>query len=119
LLVALGTGLSLSNSRAVVEALLRIESDFKRTPKFAVIDHSPQWQSSTYVLPRHPVVWLELLLALYALGLFGWALVTGIWWLAPWMLLYTCGFGYVAGLTFIQAWQTHTARLGSVDHKTI
>lgn len=119
LLIALGTGLSLSNSRAVVEALLHIESDFKRTPKFAVIDQSPQWQSSTYVLPRHPVVWLELLLALYALGLLGWAITNGIWWLVPWMLLYTCGFSYVSGLTFIQAWQTHAAGPGSIGHKTI
>jgi cellulose synthase/poly-beta-1,6-N-acetylglucosamine synthase-like glycosyltransferase len=120
LLVALGTGLSLSNSKAVAEALFHVESDFKRTPKFAVVDRSPKWQGSAYVLPRHPVVWVELLLALYALGLVGWALVSGVWWLVPWMLLYTSGFGYVAGLTFIQAWQTHgTRRSGSVGHKTI
>jgi cellulose synthase/poly-beta-1,6-N-acetylglucosamine synthase-like glycosyltransferase len=119
LLIALGTGLSLSNSKAVAEALLHVESDFKRTPKFAVVDRSSQWLGSAYVLPRHPVVWVELLLALYALGLVGWALVAGIWWLIPWMLLYTCGFGYVAGLTFIQAWQAHSARPGSVGHKTI
>ena len=118
-LMLLGTGLSLSNSRAVVEALLHIESDFMRTPKFAVIDRSPQWQSSAYVLPRHPVVWLELFLALYALGLLGWALLTGVWWLVPWMLLYTCGFGYVSGLTFVQAWQTHSARPEFVGRKII
>jgi len=111
-LIALGTGLSVNNSQAVFEALGRIHSDFKRTPKFAVTGRSSQWQRSAYALPRTPTAWLELLLAVYAVGLLTWVMVMGIWWLIPWLLLYAGGYGYVAGLSFVQAWQTRATRLG-------
>jgi len=114
LLIALGTGLSLNNSRAIWEALTgRGSREFKRTPKFAVTGHSQTWQTSTYTLSRDPAAWLELLLALYALGLLGWVISQGIWWLIFWMLLYAAGYSYVAGLAFVQTWQTRLARAGA------
>jgi cellulose synthase/poly-beta-1,6-N-acetylglucosamine synthase-like glycosyltransferase len=111
LLIAVGTGLSVNNSQAVFEAIGHIHSDFKRTPKFAVTDRSAQWQHSAYALPRNPTAWLELLLAGYAAGLLIWVILTGIWWLIPWLLLYAGGYSYVAGLAFGQAWQTRAMRL--------
>jgi cellulose synthase/poly-beta-1,6-N-acetylglucosamine synthase-like glycosyltransferase len=115
LLVAVGTGLSLNNTRAVLEALLNIKSEFKRTPKFAVTGHSERWQTSTYALPRDPVAWLELALALYALGLLGWVISWGIWWLIPWLLLYTGGYSYISGLAFVQAWETRVTRVRAAE----
>lgn len=114
LLIALGTGLSLNNSRAIWEALTgRGSREFKRTPKFAVTGRSLQWQRSAYTLPHDPAAWIELLLALYALGLLGWVISQGIWWLIFWMLLYAAGYSYVAGLAFVQTWQTRLARAGA------
>ncbi len=110
-LIGLGTGLSLNNSRAVLEAVFNIQSDFKRTPKFAVTRQSKTWQSSTYALPRDPAVWVESVLALYSWGLLGWVLLQGIWWLIPWLSMYAGGYSYIAGLAFVQAWQTRSARL--------
>jgi cellulose synthase/poly-beta-1,6-N-acetylglucosamine synthase-like glycosyltransferase len=110
LLVALGTGVSYSNSRAVWQALTGISSDFKRTPKFAVTDQPSNWQASRYTLPRDPSIWIELGLALYALGLLGWAVSQGVWWLIPWLVLYSGGYSYVTGLTFVQTRQTRAAR---------
>jgi cellulose synthase/poly-beta-1,6-N-acetylglucosamine synthase-like glycosyltransferase len=111
LLIALGTGLSLNNTRAVLEAVLNIQSDFKRTPKFAVTHQSERWQTSTYALPRDPAVWLELVLAVYAVGLLGWSISWGIWWLIPWLTMYAGGYSHIAGLAFVQAWETRLARL--------
>ena len=68
LLIALGTGLSLNNTRAVLEALLGINSAFKRTPKFAVTSQFTAWQTSAYALPRDSTAWLALLVAFYATG---------------------------------------------------
>jgi hypothetical protein len=48
-----------------------------------------------------------LVLAIYAFGLLSFCLGFGIWWLIPWLVLYTAGYGYVAGLAFVQGWQTH------------
>jgi len=122
-LMALGTGLSLNNTKAVYEAVRGVPSEFKRTPKFAVTDdhtpvqnadhapsQSPAWQTSSYALPRNPMVWAELALAIYALGLFIYCLWAGIWWISFWVLLYVSGYGYIAGLAFWQAWQLSAAR---------
>jgi len=111
MLIGLGTGLSLNNSRAVLEAVFNIQSDFKRTPKFAITHQTKTWQNSSYALPREPVVWVELILGLYAWGLLVWVLLQGIWWLIPWLVMYAGGFSYIAGLAFVQAWQTRSARL--------
>jgi hypothetical protein len=118
-LIGLGTGLSFNNSRAVLEAVLNIESDFKRTPKFAITRQSKTWQNSTYALPRDPAVWIELVLALYSLGLLGWVILQGIWWLIPWLSMYAGGYSYIAGLAFVQAWQTRAARLRATSVRVL
>jgi cellulose synthase/poly-beta-1,6-N-acetylglucosamine synthase-like glycosyltransferase len=110
LLIALGTGLSVNNSRAVWQALAGIQSEFMRTPKFAVTHQAGHWQASAYALPRDPTAWLEALLALYAAALLVFALSLDVWWLLPWLMLYTVGYSYVSALAFLQTWQTHAAR---------
>jgi cellulose synthase/poly-beta-1,6-N-acetylglucosamine synthase-like glycosyltransferase len=110
LLIALGTGLSASNTKAVMEAVFGFNSEFKRTPKFAVVNQSTAWQHSLYTLPSDPLVWVELILAGYAWALLAWSIVLGIWWLIPWLVLYSSGYTYVSILTFVQARQTRAAR---------
>ena len=103
LLTALGTGLSVNNTRAVLEAIIGIPSEFKRTPKFAVVDQSTTWQQSSYRLPRNPILWLEIVLAIYALAILIWKINTGMYWLVFWLIWYSGGYSYVAGLALIQA----------------
>ena len=106
MLVFLGAGLSLNNTRAVGEALLGKQSSFLRTPKFDLRGHKRQEQnSSSYLLPREANVWIESLLALYAAFLFVYAMTAGLWSIVPWLLMYVCGFSYVAGLNFLQSSQ--------------
>lgn len=103
MLTALGTGLSVNNTRAVLEAIVGVQSEFKRTPKFAVVDQSSTWQQSSYRLPRNPILWLEILLAIYAIGLLLWHINMGMYWLVFWLLWYSSGYSYVAGLALFQA----------------
>jgi cellulose synthase/poly-beta-1,6-N-acetylglucosamine synthase-like glycosyltransferase len=110
LLITLGTGLSVNNAKAVGEAVFGLNSEFKRTPKFAVVDRFSTWQGSSYALPRDPSVWIEMILGLYAWGLLFWSISAGVWWLIPWLVLYGTGYSYISALTFIQARQTRTAR---------
>ena len=109
-LMALGTGLSVNNTWAAIEAIGHIQSEFKRTPKFAVTGQQTHWQTSSYALPRDPTAWLESGLALYALGLLAYSLAAGIWWMVFWLLLYAGGYSYIAYLAFAQAWQMRAAR---------
>ena len=113
LLIALGTGLSVSNTKAVIEAVFGFNSEFKRTPKFAVVNQSTLWQHSVYTLPSDPLVWIELTLAGYAWALLVWSIALGIWWLIPWLILYGSGYTYISILTFVQARQTRSARAHS------
>jgi len=103
LLVLLGVGLALSNTGAVLKALLGLRQGFQRTPKFALRRPGDDWVSSIYAPRGDGLVWGELGMSLFALAL----LVTpGIHWgFAPWLLLYASGFGYVAVVNLRQARQ--------------
>ena len=114
MLMAGGFGLSIRNTGAVAEALLGVDGPFKRTPKFAVTGRSSEWNASNYKLPLDPTVWIESLFALYALMLLGWSVRLGFWWLAIWLLLYAAGYGYIATVSFVQAWQSRKARSRSL-----
>ena len=103
LMLLLGIGVTLSNSVAVTRALLGIRQEFKRTPKFALRLPSDVWMSSAYVLGGGPIVWGELGLAILALATL--TMPGTHQGLAPWVLLYAGGFGYIAGLTLYQAHQ--------------
>ena len=109
-LIALGTGLSVNNTRAAFEAVTGIQSEFKRTPKFAVTGKQDHWQTSTYALPRDPTAWIELGLALYALGVLIYSISINMWWMVFWLILYGAGYSYIGYLAFVQAWQMSAAR---------
>jgi len=103
LLVIVGFGLSLSTSIAVIEGLFSKGGAFIRTPKLN-LDNNKQRKKidRAYVAPLSSLVWVEIVLGVYAL-------VTGIvlapyigWGIVPWMIIYMLGFFYIAGLNLIQ-----------------
>jgi cellulose synthase/poly-beta-1,6-N-acetylglucosamine synthase-like glycosyltransferase len=105
LLVLLGMGLALSNTRAVLKAMLGLRQGFHRTPKFALRRPGDDWIGSMYALRSDRLVWGELGLALFALMLLA---APGVHWgFAPWLLLYAGGFGYVALVNLRQTHQRH------------
>lgn len=96
LLILLGSGIALSNSKAVVEALLGVGNTFRRTPKFNVNTAADRWQTSAYRLPLDGLALGELALALYSLLGAVAAALNGHQFAVPFILLYAFGFGYVA-----------------------
>ena len=103
LLVIVGFGISLSTTIAVLEGLFSKGGAFIRTPKLN-LDNKQQRKKidRAYVTPLSSLVWVEIILGLYAL-------VTGIvlssdmgWSILFWMILYMLGFFYIAGLNLIQ-----------------
>jgi len=104
LLVIVGFGLSLSTSIAVLEGLFSKGGAFIRTPKLNVGNKrkSQSKVDRAYVAPLSSMVWIEIILGIYAL-------VTGLilapyigWGIIPWMVIYMLGFFYIAGLNLIQ-----------------
>ena len=103
LLAMLGMGLALSNTWAVLKAVLRLRQGFQRTPKFALRRSGDTWVGSVYALGRDSLVWGELGLAVFVLALLA---APGVrWGFVPWLLLYASGLGYVAGVSLRQAHQ--------------
>jgi len=103
LLAMLGMGLALSNTWAVLKAVLRLRQGFQRTPKFALRRSGDTWVGSVYALGRDSLIWGELGLAVFALALL--AVPSVHWGFAPWLLLYASGFGYVVSVNLLQAHQ--------------
>jgi hypothetical protein len=104
LLVIVGFGLSLSTSIAVLEGLFSTGGAFIRTPKLNVGNSRKEQQKvdRAYVAPLGSMVWIEIVLGIYAL-------ITGLilepyigWGIIPWMVIYMLGFFYIAGLNLIQ-----------------
>ncbi len=104
LMTITGFGISLSTSIAVFQGLLGKGGKFVRTPKLNLSNvHGKQKRiDRTYLQPVSPLVWGEIALGLYAL-LTGYLLAGYIGWgIIPWMMLYTAGYFYIAGLNLIQ-----------------
>ncbi len=98
ILMLLGIGVALNNSRAVYEALTGHGNNFRRTPKFRVESRSDQWATKRYVLPLDWTIAGEVLLTAYSLLTTGVALAQRDYGTALFMLLYVGSFGYVAAL---------------------
>ncbi len=102
-LMLLGTGIALSNTRAVLEGLFRQAGDFIRTPKFAIRTRQESWRTKRY---RARFSWTavgELLLSIYsAIGVYLF-LDRGRVLIGPFLVLYTLGFGYVGVLTLLHS----------------
>lgn len=103
-LVLLGTGIALNNTRAVLSALRGRGGTFARTPKFQLQGQGGHWATSAYRLPLDRSTLGEGLLTLYALGTVVAAWQAGNLYAIPFMLLYVGGFGLTAAVSLWQAW---------------
>ena len=86
LLMGVGVGLALSNSRAVAEALSGKQSEFVRTPKSGGRARQ-RYRVRTPILP-----WIELLLGLYCAVSLGAYVGLHRYVLGPFLLIYAGGF---------------------------
>lgn len=114
LLVLLGTGLTLSNSRAIHRAVTGRSDGFRRTPKFSLEGRGDDWKRSSYALAFDWMAVAEALGALYALLGVAIALDRGNFFAAPFLMLYVLSFGYVASLTLKHSARRWTGQRPSV-----
>jgi cellulose synthase/poly-beta-1,6-N-acetylglucosamine synthase-like glycosyltransferase len=102
ILLILGTGLALNNTRAILEALLGWHSPFVRTPKFHIETAADTWRSKRY-RPAFPWVSLgEAVLACYCAYSLLLAWQHGALLVNPYLLIYTAGF---ASVTLYSLWE--------------
>jgi cellulose synthase/poly-beta-1,6-N-acetylglucosamine synthase-like glycosyltransferase len=105
-LLSLGIGLSVSNSRAVLEALLDRPTDFVRTPKYSIEGTRGEWRSKRYRAARDASLVGELLLAVYFLVAIAVAVRDRYWASLPFLLVFFNGYAYTAGLSLTSMWSS-------------
>ncbi len=102
-LTVVGAGLSLNNSRAVVEAVLKRRSEFLRTPKFGLEGRRGTWRGSRYALRGTGETVAEIAFAAYGIAGAALAVASDNWWALPWTALFAAGFLTVAALSVLHS----------------
>jgi cellulose synthase/poly-beta-1,6-N-acetylglucosamine synthase-like glycosyltransferase len=101
-LMAFGIGLTLTNTRAVMEALFGVQSAFKRTPKYRVQSKADKALGQKYRRRLGIVPWLELLVGCYFATMCLYALSSGNYWTIPFLMLFVLGYWYTGLMSLLQ-----------------
>jgi cellulose synthase/poly-beta-1,6-N-acetylglucosamine synthase-like glycosyltransferase len=104
LMMSLGIGLCINQTRAVVEALVGSTSgEFVRTPKHGVIRRFEGWTAKKYRATKTLIPFAEVLLAVYFAFATIVAMVAGHYVSMPFLILFFMGFAYVGVLSLHQS----------------
>ena len=101
-LMSIGIGLCVNNTRAVLEALFRKQSEFARTPKYGIERDSDEWVGKKYHQSVGVQPLIELALGLYFTATVFYALVNQIYATLPFLMLFQIGFLYTGLLSILQ-----------------
>ena len=109
MLMALGIGLCVSNTKAVLEALVGRKSEFVSTPKFGDAASGASLPAAAPTGKTHKISWLpyaEFGMGLYMVVCATWSAVQyGVGLMgAPFLMLFAFGFFYVSLLSFQEEW---------------
>ncbi|MEO0089206.1 MAG: cellulose synthase family protein [candidate division WOR-3 bacterium] len=99
--MSLGTALAISNSTAVFEALLNLNSEFIRTPKYGITEEK-KFMKEGYILNfKNSIRYLEIIFTFYLLvGIIA-VLFQQVFLTFPFLLFFPIGYFY---LTFLPNW---------------
>jgi len=110
-LMSIGIGLCVNNTRAVLEALFRKQSEFARTPKYGIERDSDEWVGKKYHQSVGVQPLIELALGLYFTGTVFYALVNQIYATLPFLMLFQIGFLYTGLLSILQQYTGESVML--------
>jgi cellulose synthase/poly-beta-1,6-N-acetylglucosamine synthase-like glycosyltransferase len=105
LLMSVGIGLSINNTRAVLEALFNQKSEFARTPKYRIeadATDNNDWVGKKYRQSVAVQPLIELLLGLYFTWTVFYALANQIYGTVPFLVLFQVGFLYTGLMSVVQ-----------------
>jgi cellulose synthase/poly-beta-1,6-N-acetylglucosamine synthase-like glycosyltransferase len=101
-LMALGVGLTITNTKAVLEALVGHKSAFARTPKYRVQKKGEKSQAKVYRKRLGIIPWIELAIGCYFAGTVYYAVSTENYFTVPFLLLFVLGYWYTGLLSLLQ-----------------
>ena len=102
LLMALGVGLTITNTKAVIEALIGKESAFARTPKYNVESKKDKVGATKYRRRLGWVPWVELLIGSYFALTVYYAVEIENYFTIPFLLLFVLGYWCTGLMSLLQ-----------------
>src|SRR5262245_42603461 len=100
-LLSVGIGLSVSNSKAVMEALLGIKTSFKRTPKYRIESKEDRWTTKKYLRRTGVMPIVELTLGAYFSLVVFYAFINENYPTIPFLILFVIGFTYMGLMSIL------------------
>src|SRR5580698_9957551 len=101
-LMALGVGLTITNTKAVMEALFGVQSAFARTPKYRVAKKGEKSQAKKYRKRLGIIPWIELAIGCYFAFNVWYAVSTENFFTIPFLILFVFGYWYTGLLSLLQ-----------------
>ena len=101
--MATGIGLAVTNSKAVIEAIVGKQTEFVRTPKYRLEAREEGWEGKKYVRRRAgwiPII--ELCLAGYFLFTTVYSFTMENYLTTPFLLLFFMGYSYIGTMSLFQ-----------------
>jgi len=109
-LMALGIGLTVTNTKAVMEALFGIKSAFVRTPKYRVAKKGEKSQAAKYRKRLILAPWIELFIGFYFFLAILYTFSNQNYFTAPFLILFVIGYWYTGLMSLLQGrferWRT-------------
>jgi cellulose synthase/poly-beta-1,6-N-acetylglucosamine synthase-like glycosyltransferase len=101
-LMALGIGLTVTNTKAVMEALFGIKSAFVRTPKYRVAKKGEKSQAAKYRKRLVLAPWIELALGAWFFLAILYTFSNHNYFTAPFLILFVIGYWYTGLMSLLQ-----------------
>jgi len=112
-----GIGLTITNTKAVMEALFGVKSAFARTPKYKVLKKGEKSQAKVYRKRLGIVPWIELALGCYFAWTVWYAVSTENFFTVPFLLLFVFGYWYTGLLSLLQGLFERSGNTGQEMHE--
>jgi len=117
-LMALGIGLTVTNTRAVLEALFGVQSSFKRTPKYRVQVKGEKSVAAKKYRKRLGVVpWIELAIGCYFAAAVYYAFTNENYITIPFLIIFVLGYWYTGLMSLLQGRFERLSSLGEPHTK--
>jgi len=102
MVMSLGIGLAVNNAHAVLEALLGKDTEFRRTPKYSVVDGGEEWRQKAYRTRINLSFPFEVALAMYFALALAISVEEEIYLALPFLMIFFSGYFYMSLLTILQ-----------------
>jgi cellulose synthase/poly-beta-1,6-N-acetylglucosamine synthase-like glycosyltransferase len=105
MLIAVGVGLTIINTRAVLEAVFGVQTAFARTPKFAIGETQVNLEVKKYRRSSGWLPYAEILVGCYFVGMIVFAFQTYNYFATPFLLLFVAGYWWAGFGTLYQEYR--------------